>query len=163
MPNPNDRDQFPSALIGGTLVEFFPAPAGCPDPRFALVFVWSGDQVLLADIPGRGWCIPSGRIEPGESAEQAARREALEETGAELNNLEYLGCNRLVAGDGYVWATNFVADIAVLLPMPDGSESRGRLLSQLEELPGLYYAWNPLTEAVFEYSWQAIQRIRSRY
>lgn len=36
------------------------------------------------------WEIPAGKMEEGESPESAARREAKEETGCELQNLKYL-------------------------------------------------------------------------
>ena len=36
------------------------------------------------------WEIPAGRIEPGETAEEAAIRESREETGCELQDLKYL-------------------------------------------------------------------------
>ena len=36
------------------------------------------------------WEIPAGRIEEGESIEEAARREAMEETGCELSDLQFL-------------------------------------------------------------------------
>ncbi len=37
-----------------------------------------------------GWEIPAGRVEPGESPEQAARRETVEETGWRPNRLRHL-------------------------------------------------------------------------
>ena len=49
-----------------------------------LVFLFYGDKVALADIAGRGYCIPSGRIEPGEALDAAAEREVWEETGGRL-------------------------------------------------------------------------------
>ena len=36
------------------------------------------------------WEIPAGRVEDGESKENAARREAMEETGCTLKNLKFL-------------------------------------------------------------------------
>jgi predicted NUDIX family NTP pyrophosphohydrolase len=42
------------------------------------------------------WSIPKGMPEPGESAEQAARRETLEETGVVAGALEELGRVRYV-------------------------------------------------------------------
>ena len=39
------------------------------------------------------WEIPAGRIEHGESKENAARRECLEETGCALKDLTYLCCH----------------------------------------------------------------------
>jgi 8-oxo-dGTP diphosphatase len=50
--------------------------------------VWRGDEVLLikrGKAPRLGeWSIPGGRIEPGETAEAAAIREVLEETGCTI-------------------------------------------------------------------------------
>lgn len=37
----------------------------------------------------RGWEVPGGKIEPGESAETAARREAFEEAGLKLSDLTW--------------------------------------------------------------------------
>ena len=42
------------------------------------------------------WSIPKGMAEPGESAEQTARRETLEETGVEAGPLEELARVRYV-------------------------------------------------------------------
>jgi 8-oxo-dGTP pyrophosphatase MutT (NUDIX family) len=38
-----------------------------------------------------GWEIPAGRVDPGETLEQAAERESIEETGWRPLELEYLG------------------------------------------------------------------------
>jgi 8-oxo-dGTP pyrophosphatase MutT (NUDIX family) len=38
-----------------------------------------------------GWEIPAGRVDPGETLEQAAEREAIEETGWRPLDLEYTG------------------------------------------------------------------------
>jgi 8-oxo-dGTP diphosphatase len=50
--------------------------------------VWRGDEVLLirrGKAPRLGeWSIPGGRIEHGETAEAAAIREVLEETGCTI-------------------------------------------------------------------------------
>jgi 8-oxo-dGTP pyrophosphatase MutT (NUDIX family) len=45
------------------------------------VVVRDGQMLLIATAGGRRWQLPKGRIEPGESAEQAAVREVREETG----------------------------------------------------------------------------------
>jgi 8-oxo-dGTP diphosphatase len=50
-------------------------------------------MILRGHEPGKGlWSIPGGRIEPGESDEQAVVREVREETGLEVR------CGRLLGG-----------------------------------------------------------------
>ena len=84
--------RFPSGQYGRQRLHFYPAPFRAPLRAFAgLVFPWMGGRVLLANIEGRGWCIPSGRVEPNESSAEAVRREALEEAGAILTDVQYMG------------------------------------------------------------------------
>jgi mutator protein MutT len=60
-----------------------------PAPIVAVgVIICQGDRIVLiqrAKEPSKGlWTFPGGAIELGESLEEAARREALEETGLEV-------------------------------------------------------------------------------
>jgi predicted NUDIX family NTP pyrophosphohydrolase len=69
-------------------------PLGGGAPRSAGILLWrrgaDGIELLLAHFGGPywaskdagAWSIPKGLIEPGESSEQAARREFAEELGA---------------------------------------------------------------------------------
>lgn len=52
-------------------------------------------RILLTKIP-RGWDIPTGHIEDGESPEEAIVREVFEETGAVLQSFHLLGYLRSV-------------------------------------------------------------------
>jgi 8-oxo-dGTP pyrophosphatase MutT (NUDIX family) len=66
-----------------------------PHPA-AGVIVQDGSRVLLLRrhrfiTDTWGWEIPAGRVDPGETLEQAAVREAIEETGWRPLDLDYLG------------------------------------------------------------------------
>lgn len=54
-----------------------------PTWYFAMIIVRKGDRFLLVHERKHGqlWYIPAGRVEPGESIEDAAIRETLEEAG----------------------------------------------------------------------------------
>lgn len=61
----------------------------------ALVLAFDGDRLLQTKLAARGWDIVGGHIEPGESPEEAVRREAYEEAAAKLRELHLLGYQRL--------------------------------------------------------------------
>jgi len=52
-----------------------------------------GNQILLIERRNEpyGWALPGGYVEYGETTEDAAMREAKEETGLTVSNLELLG------------------------------------------------------------------------
>lgn len=60
------------------------------------------------------WEIPAGKVEEGEQAETAAKREAKEETGCELQNLQYLcsqnPCNGMSDAIVHVFAAKVSAE-----------------------------------------------------
>ena len=51
----------------------------------ALVVVTDGERfVLVHEKKNRGWYLPAGRVDPGETLKQGAVREVLEESGLEV-------------------------------------------------------------------------------
>ena len=50
-----------------------------------------GNAILLLRKYNGDWVLPKGKIEPGESHEEAALREVKEETGVKANIDKYLG------------------------------------------------------------------------
>jgi 8-oxo-dGTP diphosphatase len=141
------------------MLEFFPAPYKAPLRAFAsLVFPWQGDEVLICSIEDRGWCIPSGRVEPDETSIEAAKREAKEEAGAILANVIYIGCYRIQDKRDVRWADVYAASVCGLVDLDPQFESTGRQFITPEKLPDVYYLWNPLTEAVFRHAQETLTR-----
>jgi 8-oxo-dGTP diphosphatase len=78
-----------------------------------------------APEPGPLWGLPAGKVEPGETSEQAAVRETLEETGLTVRavttlgerihpatsvHMTYVACE-VVAGAAHVAATDELAEV----------------------------------------------------
>lgn len=154
---------FPTVRWGEKLVTFRPRRRwqGIQPLRAVLLFAFFGERVVLCDIEGRGWCVPSGHIQEGETPEQAIRREAQEEAGIVLDKIYPLGVQVLQEADGSRWyAPVFVGEVAHFTTLPDSSESRGILLIPPEEVQEVYYLWDPLIAEVFRY---ALTQYRERF
>ncbi len=121
-----------------------------------IVHCFFGDNLVLADIRGRGPTVPSGRIEAGETIDQTAEREVYEETGGRLHPVrrKLVGCTvtKSRSTPSVVrYSPVLIADIVNFDKIPDGSESDGFILVQPEQLADSYYTWDPLLEAEFEF------------
>jgi 8-oxo-dGTP diphosphatase len=64
-------------------------PTGLITSAFVLAF--DRRRLLMTKLTDRGWDLPGGHIEPGESPESALRREVLEETACVLGEVRVLG------------------------------------------------------------------------
>lgn len=82
-----------------------------------------------------GWALPGGFVDYGETLEQAAEREALEETSLRISNLRLLGCYSDPARDSrmHTISTVFVAKGDAT---PEaGDDAAGVAVFLVDELP----------------------------
>jgi len=115
-----------------------------PRDHATLLFVVSGDEVLLirkkrglgaGKING-----PGGKLEPGETPEACAVREAEEEVGLRARNLTARGENRFQFADGYsIHVHVFVA-----------TEFEGTARESDEALP----LWTPIAKIPYDEMWE---------
>lgn len=76
---------------GGVVKFSFSPHAFDKQPEHVLVICKKDKEWLLTNHKKRGLEFPGGKLEKGETLEEAARREVLEETGAILKQLELIG------------------------------------------------------------------------
>ncbi len=58
----------------------------------AIIFDDAHEKVLLTKRADNGlWCLPGGKMEPGESIEECCHREVLEETGLQVETKRLVG------------------------------------------------------------------------
>ena len=80
------------------------------------------------------WVLPGGRVDPGETAEETAHRELLEETGATLKNLEVLCYIHCFMYNLEYWGIAYFGEIKELGTPSDLNEvSQAKLFSDFPE------------------------------
>lgn len=64
----------------------------------ATIVINEQNEILLIKGPLRGWEMPGGQVEEGESLKEAAIRETKEETGIDINVIKFCGVFQNVSG-----------------------------------------------------------------
>lgn len=98
--------------------------------------------MVLRDVSrpqGNTWCVPGGKLEQGEDAQQAVVRELLEETGIEVaESLEFIGTLYVRATKDHachVFSKRFTHLPEIVLDLSEHQEARWVTLSEALELP----------------------------
>jgi ADP-ribose pyrophosphatase YjhB (NUDIX family) len=106
----------------------------------ASAVVWRGRQVLLVKRgrpPGKDyWSLPGGKVEAGETVEQTAAREVLEETGLAAKLLGLIGVFTVVSAEVEYRISCFAAmsDEGEVTPGDDAADAAWFSFVDLEKL-----------------------------
>ena len=117
------------------------------NPRVGVgVIVTRGDRVLLIKrkgVHGQGtWSTPGGHLEYGESPEQCAARETVEETGIDITGVRALGyTNDVFAESGRHYITLWMAG--------EHKSGQATVAAPYEASEVGWYAWDALPEPLF--------------
>lgn len=102
-------------------------------PKHVWVICVYKNQWLLTNHKDRGMEFPGGKVEEGETAEQAAIREVNEETGGIVERLSYVGQYHVAGKAGTVIKNVYYAIVNKLVKQPTYFETHGPVL--LEKVP----------------------------
>lgn len=134
----------------------------------AFIFAFEGEQLMMSHLVKRGWDIPGGHIEPGETPEEAARRELYEETGTRVGPLQLFGYQHMhmsgprPTGYSYPYPDSYqvfyLARITALEDFSSTFESHGRGLFAPAEARQL--SWVQKNLDFYETALQTAQQTR---
>jgi len=80
-----------------------------PEPTVGVFIFNAGEMLLLKShkFPGK-YVVPGGHVELGEKMEETARREAKEETGLEIDNLQFINFQEFIYDPSFWKRRHFI-------------------------------------------------------
>jgi ADP-ribose pyrophosphatase YjhB (NUDIX family) len=108
--------------------------------------VFDGDRILLVQEAGdRGWSLPGGWADVGESPSDAAVREVLEESGYRTRAVKLIGLyerdrHAFPPHQWHIWKAVFRCELLDPTPQPPDAEIADVRFFARDEIPGLRYS-----------------------
>ncbi|WP_010097107.1 RNA deprotection pyrophosphohydrolase [Ornithinibacillus scapharcae] len=103
------------------------------EPKHVWVICRYQDKWLLTKHKDRGLEFPGGKVEEGESAEEAAHREVMEETGGTIKTIRYIAQYHVAGKAGHVIKNVYFAEIDRLEEQETYYETYGPVL--IDDIP----------------------------
>lgn len=98
------------------------------EPKHILIICRHKDEWLLTHHKQRGLEFPGGKVEEGETLEEAARREVMEETGGILENIVSIGEYQVSNEKGSFVKRIYYGEAETILKKEDYLETLGPVL-----------------------------------
>jgi ADP-ribose pyrophosphatase YjhB (NUDIX family) len=121
-------------------------------------FCFSGGKVLVCNVRGRGWSIPGGHLEAGETPHECLRREIREEACAEIEHAVLAGflvadhsINSEYAGPYPTRSAlaMFAVTLGELKPYVPAKDTLARQLVELDALPTVHHQWDLVLDEAY--------------
>ncbi|WP_404329628.1 RNA deprotection pyrophosphohydrolase [Mesobacillus maritimus] len=112
-------------INGADVTLSFQENAFGPEPNHVLIICRYHGKWVLTDHKKRGWEFPGGKREKGETLEQAAIREVLEETGGQVQNLHFIGEYEVQDENGTFEKRVYFAELEEIVPQKNYFETNG--------------------------------------
>lgn len=156
------QHEFPVIYWGEDTRAQFHAHTDIPDRQLTacMVIALTPEGRVALSRPARGWGILGGHIEGGETPEECIVREAMEEGGVSIANLEIVGSwhtEKLFATErnaGYPekgCMLLYIADITKVHPYEPQFEIMERMLIPFEQLPDYHHDFAGNFDAIYRY------------
>lgn len=129
-------------------------------PFAVLGFCWIEGRIILALIKERGWCVPSGRIEVGETPLQAVAREAKEEGGIQQAEWHPFGWFEVNEEHRCRVSVCYVGLDPDWDRTPTGDDVLETGSFELDGLDSIYYDWSAMVERAIRSSLEVASRLR---
>lgn len=131
-------------INGADVTLSFQVNAFGQQPNHVLVICKYNGKWVLTDHKKRGWEFPGGKREKGETLEQAAVREVMEETGGKVDTLRFIGEYEVRDGKGRFQKRIYFAELKELLVQKSYFETNGPIFVEgdlLSEVSKNHYSF----------------------
>jgi 8-oxo-dGTP diphosphatase len=144
MHSVEDKMKHFKDINGADITLSFQENAFGSEPNHVLIICKYEEKWVLTDHKNRGWEFPGGKREKGETLEQAANREVMEETGGKIETLHFIGEYEVRDGQGSFRKRIYFAELKELLTQQSYFETNGPIFVEgdlLSEVSKNHYSF----------------------